>query len=890
VALSPGNRLGPYEIVAPLGAGGMGEVYRAKDTRLGREVAVKVLPRHLSANPEIRARFEREAKTVSSLSHPHICTLHDVGREGDTDFLVMELIEGETLAARLTKGPLPFAEVLKVGAQIADALGRAHRAGVMHRDLKPGNVMLTKSGAKLMDFGLARATGLGPASEMTGSPTVAGPLTAEGTILGTFQYMAPEQLEGKDADSRADLWALGCVLYEMTTGRRAFEGATQASLISAIMRDAPRPMTDLAPMSPPALERLVRHCLAKDPEDRIQTAHDVRLQLEGIAEPGSQHGVAAAASGPSLTTRGAGTRERVAWILAALVTAIAAGLAWKISRLAPHAAAIAPVHFTVTAPLHARLSMLSDDAQISPDGMTLAFVAADQSGTTRLWLRDLGGVKAHSLEGTENASHPFWSPDSRLLGFFAGGRLKRVGLAGGFPEILCDAPNPRGGTWGQGGDIVFAPQAMGGLSRIAAAGGEPVEILSPDASRKETGIRFPSFLPDGKHFTFVSMPRRQGSYDVYLGSLATKERILLMRAGAAPVWAEPGYLITIRNRRLVAQRLDADARKVLGEPVEFGDAPAPYGSDAISVVSASRTGILALSSSRLSDTQVSWYDRAGKRLSVLPLPAARWMGVGISPDGRRAMIGKPTSGDEGDWWLVELESGVARPFAAGTLSSAAVWSPAGDRVAYQASKSGPGDIYVKSIDGDGGEQPLVTSEVLFKNPNQWTPDGKYVTFEQPDPNTGWDIWRVPVDGDRKPEPLILTAGNQRGGWVSPDGRWIAYTSDESGRDELYLQTYPVADRRLQVTTTGLAAYALVGWSRDGRELVVYDDRVRVIEVETGATLRAGTPRELFPIPSGVYGFAAAPDLQRFLVVEPVEEPEPAAIELVLNWAAAVEKR
>ena len=892
MSLAPGTRLGPYEIVSPLGAGGMGEVYRAKDTRLGREFAVKVLPQHPSSSPEIRARFEREAKTVSSLNHPHICTLHDVGREGDTDYLVMELIEGETLAQRLAKGALPLADVLKFGAQIADALGRAHRAGVMHRDLKPGNVMLTKSGAKLMDFGLARATGLGPATEMTSSPTVAGPLTAEGTILGTFQYMAPEQLEGKEADARADLWALGCVLYEMATGRRAFEGATQASLISAIMRDAPRPMAELAPLSPPALEQVVRHCLAKDPDDRIQTAHDVKLQLEGIAEPGSSASASAFVQAPPARMRDAGKRERVAWTVVAVVTAIAALLSWKILRPAPHVVDAARIRFTVTAPLHAHLSTLSDDFAISPDGRALAFVASDASGTSFLWIRELGGLGARNLEGTENAHGPFWSPDGRSVAFFASGKLKKIAVSGGSPETICDAQDSRGGSWGSKGDIVFAPHAVGGLFRVAADGGEPKEIFRPDASRKETGLRFPQFLPDGKQVVFVSMPRRQGVFEIHLGLLESKQRAPLMRAGAVPVWAEPGYFVTTRNQRFVAQGFDLSARKLVGEPLELGDAPPAEGAWGVPVASASRNGILAYSASRLSNTQVSWFDRAGKRQSVLPLPPGRWEGASIAPGGRRALVGKLSSATETEWWVVELDRAIARRFAAATLS-VAVWSPAGDRIAYQVNKSGPEDIYFKSADGGGAEEPLVVSDVLFKNTDQWTPDGKYVTFDQPDPDLGWDVWRVPLAGDRKPEPLVRTAANESGGWVSPDGRWIAYISDESGRNELYAQSYPTPGQRQQLTTTGVGGWygsTSVDWSPDGRELLLFDGVIRVMELENGPALRAGAPRQLFATPAGVVGFAATADHQRFLVVEPVADAEPRAIGLDLNWAAALEKR
>jgi Tol biopolymer transport system component len=388
------------------------------------------------------------------------------------------------------------------------------------------------------------------------------------------------------------------------------------------------------------------------------------------------------------------------------------------------------------------------------------------------------------------------------------------------------------------------------------------------------------------------MPRRQGNFEIFLASLESKDRALLMRAGAAPVWAEPDYLVSVRNQRLVAQRFDPAAGELVGEPQELGDAPTIEGPDGVRVVSASRNGILVYSASRLSNTQVCWFDRAGKRQSILPLAQGRWESVSIAPDGRRALVAKPSSASELDWWLVDLGAATARRFAGASAASYALWSPSGDRVVYQMSTSGPQDMYVKSVEGGGAAEPLVVSDVLFKNPNQWTPDGTYVTFEQPDPSTAWDIWRVPLAGDRKPEPVVKTAANEHGGWVSPDGRWLAYSSNESGRDELYVQSYPVAGQRQQLTTNGITNWyggLTVDWSRDGRELLLYDGAVRVMQVETGSTFKAGPPRLLFTAPSGVVGFAATDDHQRFLVVEPVADAEPAAIELDLNWAAALQK-
>ena len=902
MTLAPGTTLGPYKILAPLGAGGMGEVYRAHDTRLGRDVAIKVLPQSLSTHAEVRARFEREAKMVSSLNHPHICTLHDIGREGDTDYLVMELVEGETLAARLAKGPLPVADVLRLGAQIADALSRAHRAGVIHRDLKPGNVMLTRSAVTLMDFGLARATGLAgagsgtAAAALTQSPTIAQPLTAEGTLVGTFQYMAPEQLEGREADARADLWALGCVLYEMATGRHAFEGRSQASLISSIMKEEPRPLVELAPMSPPALDRLVRHCLAKDPDDRIQTAHDVKLQLEEVAASGPQAGATSAASVTGVPARRTGRREQIAWSLAVVAAVIAAGLLWQAAQPSRRGDGAALVRFAMTAPPGARLGTMDDGFAISPDGKLLAFEASDSNGVSSIWIRGLDGLTAGNLNGTENAlgGGLFWSPDSRSLGFFAGGKLKKIAISGGSPEVLCDAASGRGGSWSRDNIIIFAPQAIGGLFRISAGGGKVEEVLGPDASRQETALRYPYFLPDGKQFLFLSLPRRQGNFEIHLGALGSKERVPLMRAGAAPVWAEPGYIVTERNRRLVAQRFDPATRKLVGEPLDIRDAPLIQGFYGVPVVSASLNGVLAYSASRLANTQVAWWDRAGRRHGVLPLPPGRWESVSIAPYGRRALIGRRNSSSDTEQWLVDLKSGVASRVAPAVIDDGDVgWSPAGDRVAYLVNRNGPEDIYIKSLEGGGPETPLVVSEVAFKAVYQWTPDGRYVVYSPSDPKTGFDVWRVPVDGDRKPEPLVRTEANESGGWVSPDGRWLAYVSDESGRDEIYAQSYPAPARRQQLTTTGLRDWYgsyVVNWSHDGRELILFNGDVRALEIEPGPALRVGVPRRLFATPAGVVGFGVMPDHQRFLVSEPVGDVDADAIGLDLNWAAALGKR
>jgi serine/threonine protein kinase len=540
MTLPAGARLGPYEILAPIGAGGMGEVYRARDSRLGREVAIKVLPEHLSSSEELRHRFEREARTISQLSHPHICALYDVGREEGHEFLVMELLEGETLADRLGRGPLPIDQVLRHGIEIADALDRAHRSGVVHRDLKPGNVMLTKSGVKLLDFGLAKlhAAETPGASGVTSLPTVtpqSQPLTSRGTILGTFQYMSPEQLEGREADARSDLFAFGCVLYEMATATKAFTGKSQASLIGAIMHSEPPPISTLQPMAPPALNRVVQGCLAKDPENRWNTAHDVMLQLQWIAEGGSQAGV------PAPVAARRKSRERLAWIVAGVALAAAAGLAVGFVRRAPER--LRPLRFEIQTP-EGVTSI--DTPRISPDGQIVAFNATDSASRSQIWVRPMGSVSARPLPGTEGTTRPFWSPDSRFLGFFAQGKLQKIELNGGPAQKICDSPTGSDGTWSPEGVILFDGRTADPIYRVSAAGGIPTVAVAADPKRGETQVGWPEFLPDGRHFLYMVLHQKTEENSYRIGSLDSKDGDRLAPAQSLITYAPPGYLLFVR--------------------------------------------------------------------------------------------------------------------------------------------------------------------------------------------------------------------------------------------------------------------------------------------------------------------------------------------------------
>ena len=882
--LAATTRLGPYEIISPLGAGGMGEVYRARDTRLGREVAIKVLPQHLSENPEVRARFEREARTVSSLNHPHICTLFDVGHENGIDYLVMELVEGETLAARLTKGALSPAEVLKLGAQIADALDRAHRAGVIHRDLKPGNVMLTRGGAKLMDFGLARATGLeGPGgasglshAALTHSPTVASPLTAEGTIVGTFQYMAPEQLEGGEADQRSDLWGFGCVLYEMATGRRAFEGRSQASLISAIMSTEPPPVSQVAPLAPPGLDRLIRTCLAKDPEERARSAHDIKLQLLGLQEAGSQTGAAAP------VVRRPGKNAPLAWIITAIATVAAITMAMMLatSDRSPRT----PVHVAIEPGPRKILPQHAASTAISPDGRYLAYTAADTNGAYGLWLRPFDSPTARLLGPAYAVSILFWSADSRSVGMTGNGpKLLTVPIERGTPTEVCAIRAGRGATWNQRGVIVLAQNAQGPLYRVSASGGEPVQVTWPDSSRNESSHRFPCFLPDGEHFLFVSMPAGPEGVDIYAGSLGSRETKKILTAGSAVTYAAPGYLLFRRGGKLTAQRFDANGLKLLGDPIALVDAPPISDLDAEPIASASNDGRLVVLDNPPSDTNLGWLDRGGVLRSTLSLPVGPWESPVLSPDDRYAIVPKNS-----DLWRIDLARSLpVRLTSDPGYENEPVWSPDGSKIAYTNGGRAREEIMVLNSDGSG--EPTVVStqtDHLFKLPSDWSRQGLILAAIGA---RSRDVLLAPFPEGHPVTTLARTVFAEFGGKVSPDGRWLAYLSNEAGSPpDLYLQSFPVPAHKIRVTNGGAE---MVWWMPGGDELCYRTaDHTRMMSVKlsrAGENVEAGEPRLLFRYPPDVDKSDFTHDGQRILVTLSREGARNRRARVILNWTAMV---
>jgi serine/threonine protein kinase/Tol biopolymer transport system component len=885
--MNAGTTLGAYEIIAKLGAGGMGEVYKARDTRLDRFVAIKILSGSLAVDPQFRERFDREARTISQLTHPHICTLYDVGQQAETAFLVMEYLEGETLESRLKKGALGLDHALKLAIEIADALRAAHRRGIVHRDLKPGNVMLTKSGAKLLDFGLAKTSTAGAvAANVSMLPTTPPNLTAHGTILGTLQYMAPEQLEGHDADARTDLFAFGALVYEMVTGRKAFEAKTQASLIAAILTQEPAPISAVQPITPPALSRVVKKCLSKDPEGRYDSAHDVRDELVWISEGDVE--------------RSLPQKRRVGLWLASvaavmfLIGAIAAATLYVRRPSAP----LLVTQLDVVTPATSDPSSFA----LSGDGRQLVFVAKGQ-GLPQLWIRSFDQPAARPLAGTDGASYPFWAPDGQALGFFADGQVKRVEVVSGSVQVLATAAVPRGGTWSRD-DVILFGAGTPGLTQVGANGGTTMSRTRTTGN--EADHRWPQFLPDGRHFLFYAFGTPPG---IFVGSLDGGEPVRLGRpqradsVGAAGYYAAPGYLLTVFQGALVARSFDP-VRLTLGEN------PQPIAqSVGVNVfrrgaVSASDAGVLAYrGGTATSGRQLEWMDRTGKTLGVLLPPEDTNLGrPELSPDGRSVAVTRIVQANP-DIWLIDTARGIASRFTFERgVERAPIWSPDGLRIVFGSNAKGRNDLLEKPVNGSAGEQPLVVSDE-DKMPMDWSADGKYLLYTSQSPNTQSDLWVMPMVGDRKPFPLVRTAFDDVHGQFSPDGRFVAYASNDTGGYEVYVRSVTDQGGKWQISNTG-GIYPR--WSRDGRELffVARDNQMMAasIAVESaGNALSPGVPVALFPTRivtggnTGIGGFASKAEYAvtrggRFLMnVTPEESRDLAPITIVQNWTGLLKK-
>jgi len=900
MALTSGTRLGPYEIQSPLGAGGMGEVYRARDTRLDRAVAVKILPAHLSDNPEARQRFEREARAISSLNHPNICTLHDIGSQDGTTYLVMEYVEGETLEARLQKGPLSLKQALAHGMEICDALEKAHRAGIVHRDLKPGNVMLTASGAKLLDFGLAKPVVLGAQagsgksnltpstptmnlSMLTATPAA---LTQQGTIVGTFQYMAPEVLQGQEANPRSDIFSFGCVLYEMVTGRRAFEGKTQLSVMSAILEREPEPLANVQPTSPATLDYTVRICLEKNPDDRLQTAHDVKLQLAWIANSGSQ------TSAPALPS----SKPRPKLWLAALALLALAVIALTMAFVSP-APPRRVLRVNLLPPEGTRFETLYRNGApaISPDGAHIAFIA-QKDGKNSLWLRSLDRLDAAPVRGTDDAFYPFWAPDSAAVAFFMQGKLWRTDLNGDSPTPICDAPEARGGSWGSGNVIVFAPSFGGPLFQVPATGGKPKPVTSVSVSSSNISDRWPSFLPDGKHFLFLNSPYGNAAdqNEVHLGSLDGGDQPVLRGKFYGAQYAA-GRLLAERDGSLLAWRFDASSGKVSGDPIPVVDKVASDEITALSVFSVSAQGTLIyqLGTGSNGDRHV-WMDATGKVLSLLSEPTV-YGPTRISPDGLR--IATPVISQFGNspLWIWDLAGGTRSIVsAAKEYVDATVWSADGRTLYFDIfNPDSHNELHTAAADGLQPERILIKSDRDLL-PEDVTSDGKWLLYEEA---KAGDL----KNGELKAFPLtsgleaftvlepVDQAGNAR---LKPGSNdWLAYQSSQSGRSQVYLTRFPHPGARYQVSKDGGTQPV---WSKDGKTLYYIDPyrKLTAVEIQTsGEAVQIGAAKPLFTagirhsIPTEAYDVARD---GRFLVVDSITEST-APVVLVTNWDTELKK-
>ena len=891
--LLPGARLGPYEIQAAIGSGGMGEVYKARDARLGRSVAIKVLPAQFAVDPARRERFEREARAIAALAHPHICVVHDVGHQDGFDFLVMEYLEGEALSERLAKGPLPFDQVVRHGVEIADALNAAHKHGIVHRDLKPGNIVLTRAGAKLLDFGLAK---LRPEGERGGeraiseAPTRTNRLTEAGTILGTVQYMAPEQLEGRDADARADLWALGCVLYEMTTGRPAFEGKSQASLIGAILRDEPAPITQRQPLTLPSFGRLVKSCLEKDPDKRWQSAHDIRVQLEALAS-------GAAAETTAVNQRASGWRGRKAsWTLAALSLVTTTAVFLWVSGRTPPSRDLPLTRFAIPLPRHSTPGAAPRGIlALSPDGRHVAYLVQLPGEPSRLYVRSLENPEPRALPQTDGAGKPFWSPDGRVIAFATSRTLQRVDLAGGPPRVICPLSGGHsyiGGTWGSHGVILFGSGQT--LFRVEAEGGDPTPVLSE--SDEGVDLTRPRFLPDGDHFLYYRRTIDPKTGGTFVGSLSQPMRSVKLLDVPSIYTQVPGSLLAQRGSTLLAYPFDSASLKITGNPAtvvdDLGFSFDAAGDGVLAYTPLTTHGYVTRPEER---SQLTWFSRTGRRLGSIGPPAAYgW--PALSPDGSRVVVERVTSWDpiEADLWVLDSQTSREQrlTFSPGRESDP-VWSPDGRDVAFACVREASVTLCRRPASGAGTEEVL--ARLKGRNyPTDWSRDGHLVLYSAFNVGVSINegIFALRADGDRTPRELVNTQAYEHQARLSPDGKWLAYASDESGWPEVYVQRLDRAgDRRLISVQGGAQPF----WRGDGNELfyLALDMKMMAVSVTSGNDLRVGNPTPLFELPYPVESFYdirniydVTPDGRRFLVNLPTAMPPPPSISVVLNWPKA----
>ena len=882
--LSSGSQLGPYQIVDQIGAGGMGEVYKATDTRLGRTVAIKILNSDLSQRVELRQRFEREAKTISNLSHPHICSLYDIGRQDGTDFLVMEYLEGETLANRLLHGPLPANQIYSYAIEIADALDKAHRKGIIHRDLKPGNIMLTASGTKLLDFGLARIVDpIVPTADSVAKTLAvveSQDLTTEGTVVGTLNYMAPEQLEGKQTDSRTDIFAFGAVLFEMATGKQAFASSSKASTISAILSKDPPAVSTVRSGLSPSFDHITERCLSKNPDDRWQTMRDLKLELNWI----SDHPATVASE---LKTK----QSKHPWIVAALfavawITVSALYFSKSYFGRQPTSKAQA-FQFEILPPKN---NVFDGSISVSPDGNSLVYVATSTEGKNMLWLRPMNALDARPLPGTEDAGFPFWSPDGSRIGFFTPIKLKKIDLPTNTVQTIGDAPDARGGTWNQNGIILFAPLNGAGIFKVSETGGAVTEVTSLNEKLKEGSHRYPHFLKDGEHFLFFVVGESASRTGLCLGSLKSRETKFLVRSDSGGVYGPSGYLIYMSSSHLVAQKFNDKEGTISGDPFVISESiwreswiP---GYTAFSI--AKTSNVLAYRSGGAHLSQLLPYDRTGKVLAGNFGSAATFGEPALSPDEKTISISRNDKDSYvANIWLIDVVRGtmVRESFGSAFAYVNAVWSPDGKRIAF-CTYPDPG-IFTQEI--GSGKPQLLLKPSAFSPIGGFSPDGQVLVYDTLDLRTNkTDIWKFSMV-DRQSSPLIQTQSNESNAQISPNGKWISYISDESGRWEIYIQSFLTPGSKKQISLGGAAEMAF--WRKDGKELfyVSADKKMMSVSIDDeSGTLQVGIPTVLFQthIKTRLEArnhYVVSGDGQKFWINTPLQEISTAPIDVLSNW-------
>jgi len=874
--LLPGTCLGPYRIDGWLGEGGMGEVYRARDTTLARDVAIKILPAVFAADESRLARFEREARLLAALNHPRIAAIHGVENADGVHALVLELVEGPTLADRLRYGPLALEEALSIAKQIVEALEAAHEKGIVHRDLKPANVKVAReAGVKLLDFGLAKAV----APEADTSPPIDISTSDDGLLVGTAPYMSPEQARGKPVDTRTDIWAFGCVLYEMLTGRRAFTGETASDTIAAILEREPD-FSALPAATPAPIDLLVRRCLKRDLSERLHDISDARLAIDD-----------ASVLRTSRRSRAALTAGAIAVMVlgAFLLGTRAAGILWTSSS---SAAGDRPIRFNVGAPAGTKLA---GNLALSPDGRSLVFPVEDTAGRFRLWIRRLDVPVATPLEGTDDGDLPFWSPDNRHVGFFAEGKLKKLDIGGGPPVTLGAAVNPRGGAWNRDGVIVFAPDSRSALLQVSSMGGAATPATRLDPGMQAGSHRWPHFLPDGRHFLYLAWNGNVDLQGIFAGSLDSFESVRVLKDSSSVAYVAPGYLLLARENALLAQPFDLRRLRTTGDfqvlVENVGTRASAYASFTVS-----DQGSLAYQTYN-SRSRFAWLDRKGVEIGA-PGEPARQSDPMISPDGTQVLASRAVErGDVGevDIWRFDRIGGASeRMTTSPSVDVVAVWSPDGKEFVFRSSRNGPGDIYRRSI--GPGQERLLLKDAARKDPTDWSSDGRFLLYNRydgSDPQRVAQIWILPIAGDQKPTPYQNESFGNWGGRFSPDVRAIAFVSDRSGRDEVYVRPFPAEGEARLVSTRGGSQPA---WRRDGRELfyVALDGTLMSVPVSDRASDRTfGTPTALFQTrahPGTLRNsYDVSPDGQMFLINRALDDAATAPITVELNWTTALKK-